>query len=245
MEVMKAKTELKQKAIDLRRRGWSYKEIKQQIRVAKSTLSLWLKGIRLSDKHRERLYTKRINYLSKGPQSQKERRRREVEAIIEQSKKEIKYPMSRQAYLLFGAALYWAEGSKGSAIEITNSDPYLIYFMVEWCENVFGISRKKFSGALNMYSQQNESELRKFWSELTGVPLNRFCKSYVKPPNKGYKKNNLYYGTIKVRVPSSADLKHKVYGWVQGALGPVPLMVQKHSKKWQRLKNVNRPVNLS
>lgn len=60
---------LKSRAIQLRKRGLSYNEIKRNINVSKSTLSYWLKLIPLKPEHQKRLYTKQIRILSRGSQS--------------------------------------------------------------------------------------------------------------------------------------------------------------------------------
>jgi orotate phosphoribosyltransferase-like protein len=62
---------IKKEAIRLRKKGRSYNEISKELGVAKSTLSLWLKGIPLTSEQRKRFYTKRILNLARGPQSQK------------------------------------------------------------------------------------------------------------------------------------------------------------------------------
>lgn len=235
---------LKKEALQLRRRGLSYGEIRKRITVSKSTLSYWLKSILLKPEHRERLYTKRIEILSRGSQSQKERRAREVASIIEEATREIKLPLSYETYRLMGAALYWAEGRKGKMFELTNSDPHLILFMVRWIERLFGMLAKDLKARINMYPQQSEIKLKKFWSDLTGIPVKSFGKSYIKPPNKGYKKNNLYYGTIRIEVPKSADKLHRVFGWIHGVLKEIDSDVATTQRKWQSLTNVNRPVNL-
>lgn len=241
---MKSKSEQYQKAVELRRNGWSYKEIQKNVKVAKSTLSYWLKDIPLSDDHRKRLYTKKISILTYGSQSQRERRKREIDGIKKAARKDVTLPLSKQTYRLLGAALYWAEGSKGRGFEITNSDPQLILFMVKWLENIFGIQPSTLKASLNMYDQQKESDIKKFWSELTNIPLDNFGKSYIKPPNKGYKKNTLYYGTIKIRVPKSVDLTYCVLGWIEKSMKDINSDVTKTQKKWNHLKNKKRPVNL-
>jgi hypothetical protein len=235
---------LKREAIQLRKKGLSYNEIRKKIGVAKSTLSLWLKSVLLKPEHRERLYTKQIEILSRGAPSQRERRKKEVEKITINAKRAIKFPLSEEAYKLFGVALYWAEGSKQKNFEITNSDPHLILFMIRWFKNIFGVYPRDLRPRLNIYSQQDEAELKKFWSDLTGIPIKNFGKSYIKPPNKGYKKNNLYYGTIKVYVAKGTDMKHKVFGWVQAVIQDVEPEVKVVQKKWESLTNVCRPVNL-
>jgi len=236
---------LKIKAIKLRKKGLSYNEIKKSVKVAKSTLSLWLKNISLSPKHRKRLYTKQISILSMGSQSQKERRQREVNKIIENAEKEIRFPLTQETYRLFGAALYWAEGDKTRNFSITNSDPCLISFMVGWFKKILNIPPKNLKAWLNIYPQQNELKIKKFWSQLTGIPLKSFGKSFVKPLSKNYKKNNLYYGTIKIHVLKGTDARYRVYGWTKAVLKEIDPQAELIQKRWKSLREVPRPVNLS
>lgn len=238
---MKALTGLQQKAIKLRKKGLSYNEIRKQVNVAKSSLSLWLKNIELSEEHKKRLYTKQIQILSRGTQSQKERREREIQEIFKSAREEIGFPLNKDAYCLMGAALYWAEGSKGGVCQVTNSDPHLIAFMVTWFESMLGIKAESLKARLNIYPQQDETKLKKFWSELTGIPTKRFGKSFIKPANKGFKKNNLYYGTMRIEVPKSVDFKHRIFGWVNVALKGNK-KVELVQRRWQVLRDTKRPL---
>jgi hypothetical protein len=236
---------LKKKAINLRKQGKSYNKIQKEINVSKSTLSYWLKTIPLSEKYKKKFYNKKIQNLSYGPQSQKERRKREIKKIIEESKKEIKKPLSNQTFLLFGTALYWGEGNKKGPMEITNSDPNMIFFMVKWIEKIFKIKPKNLKARLNIYKQQNEKEIIKFWSEITKIPIENFNKTFIKPNNKNYKKNNLYYGTIKIYVPKSTNLKHKIFGWIESTLQDTDSSVELTKERWRKLENIKRPpINL-
>lgn len=237
-------TNLKENAIFLRKKGLSYGEIRKEIGVSKSTLSYWLKDISLTLEQKERFYTKQILFLSFGAKSQKERRKRQVEDIINKASREIILPLSLDVYRLMGAALYWAEGSKGGIFRMTNSDPHLILFMVHWLKKVFGISASGLKTWLNIYPQQNELEIKSFWSELTGIPMANFGKTYIKPLSSGYKKNNLYYGTIRVQVPKSTDMKHRIFGWIKGALIEIQPEVDLLEKKWESLSRTPRPINL-
>jgi hypothetical protein len=245
LDHMEAKIALKRKALSLRKKGLSYNEIRKHVPVAKSSLSLWLKHIPLSEEHRGRLYTKQVEFLSHGMASQKERRKKQIESIVLEARKEISTPLSPETYRLLGAALYWAEGSKTNGFEITNSDPVLILFMVDWFEKVFQIPRTSLRVSMNIYRQQNEPDLKKFWSEITGIPLQNFGKAFVKPENKGYKKNNLYYGTVKVRVPKGTDMRIQVFGWIQSALQEFSPTIESAQLRWSHLREVQRPpVNL-
>src|SRR3989338_756035 len=147
---MNAKVNMRVRAIALRKKGLSYNEIRLQVPVSKSSLSLWLKHIRLSPKHRARLYTKQIQILSRGTPSQIERRKREVAVLNENARKEISLPLSLETHRFIGAALYWAEGSKTKNFEITNSDPVLIAFMVQWFHDTFGVPAVRLKVHLNI-----------------------------------------------------------------------------------------------
>jgi len=234
----------KKRAIKLRRKGFSYGEIAKKMGIAKSTLSFWLKTVSLTREQKECLYTKNVLILARGPQSQKERRIREINTILGKAEKEIKLPLSFETYRLIGAALYWAEGSKTSGFKITNSDPDLILFMVKWLKRAFDIPPEKLKVWLNVYPQQNESKIKQFWSRLTNIPLENFGKSFVKPLNKNFKKNNLYYGTISIKVPKGTDMRYQVFGWIKTVLKDTAPKIKLVQKEWKSLKEVPRPANI-
>lgn len=235
---------LKKKAIKLRKKGLSYNKIKKEVDVAKSTLSLWLKSIPLKSEYRKKLYTNSVRNLARGSQSQRERRLREVEKITKDAEQEIKNPLSFETYRLLGAALYWAEGSKGKMFRITNSDPCFILFMVRWIERICGVSSNNLKTRLNIHPQQSEREIKRFWSDLTNIPLDNFGKTYIKPFSTGFKKNNLYYGTIEIYVPKSADFKVRLSGWINAILQDTDPKIRLIEKRWKKLTKVSRPINL-
>lgn len=242
---MKSLITLKNKAVKLRNKGLSYNEIRKEVGVSKSSLSLWLKDIPLSLEHKKRLYTKQIEILARGPNSQRERRIKEIESIIKEAKSEVKLPIPLETLRLMGAMLYWAEGRKiKGMMELTNSDPLLILFFVNWLGKIFNIHAQDLKMRLNIYPQQDEGDLKKFWSDLTGIPISSFGKSFVKPPNKFYKKNTLYYGTARIEVPKSVDKKHRLHGWIYKALSDFHPTVESIERKWISLKEEKRPVNI-
>jgi len=236
--------QLKIEAIKLRKAGLSYREIKKQVNVSKSTLSYWLKDVLLTEEQKKRLYTKGVASMARGAQSQKERRIREVNKILAEAAKEIEKPVKLETYRILGAALYWAEGSKSNGLKITNSDPHLILFMVRWLEKLFNVPPKNLKAWLNIYSQQNDLEIKRFWSQLTGIPLERFGKSFIKPLNKNYKKNNLYYGTISIKVSRGTDTRYRIFGWIKEIMKDINLETELVQKEWHKLTEVSRAVNI-
>ena len=207
-----------------------------KLNIAKSTARAWTTDVILSPQQKEHLYTKAIIALSKSPNNSRERRRREIEAILKSAKKELDLPISLTAFKLLGAMLYWAEGDKTKNFAITNSDPLLIKFMVDWFIKIFKIRPDKLTAHLNIYSQQNDSEIKKFWSELTGIPLSNFGKTFIKPANKNFKRNTLYYGTIKVRVLKGSDARERVFGWIKIFLENLSIETGTIQTRWNKLK---------
>lgn len=241
---MKPKLQLKDEAIKLRMKGLSYREIRQEIDVSKSTLSSWLKNVLLSPEQRQRLYTKQVAILNLGSRSHHLRRQQEISQIIDSAQREVPSLLPQYALKLIGAAIYWAEGRKKGGFGVTNSDPALILFMIIWLDQIFQIKPTTIKAWLNIYSQQDERQLVSFWSELTGIPTSNFGKTFVKPTNKNYKKNTLYYGTIQIQVPKSTDLQLHTQGLIRGLMKRVDPKLESTLVRWQGLRSIPRTVNL-
>ncbi len=224
----------------LRLQGKSYGKIAQSLSIAKSTASLLCRDIKLSEAKRQHLYTKQIEMLSKGPQSSRERRKRQVDLILQNASKELSRELTNETFKLLGAMLYWAEGSKTEYFGFTNSDPYMILFMVRWLNLIFEIKPTEIKSHLNIYQGQNEQQIKGFWSDVTGIPIRNFGKTFVKPKNKNYKKNTLYYGTIKIRILKGTDLRYRVFGWIAAMLKHQNINVDPVEQRWQPLMNYAR-----
>lgn len=226
----------KEKALRLRKKGESLKEIAETLSISKSTAKLWTQSVALSPALKKALYKSGLKKMHLSPNNSHNRRQRELGKIEEEAKKEIALPLSDSAEKIIGAALYWAEGEKKLSMSISNSDPVLIHFFVKWLKKHFGTKASDLKANLNIYSQQNELKLKKFWSDLTEIPLQNFGKSYIKPKNKKFKKSTLYYGTIKVRVPKGADMKHRVASWMKTFLTSETIDVKKVESRWENLR---------
>lgn len=236
--------DLKSEAIKFRKSGKSYGEIRKELGLPKSTLSYWLKAIKLDSNNKRRLYKKQILILNKGAKSQKERRQKVVNKIIKLAVDEIKLPLDENTLKLIGVCMYWAEGSKSKMMQITNSDPNFILFFTRWLKKVFNIEPKNLKVYLNLYQQQDEIKIKHFWSNLTNIPLLNFGKTYFKPLSSNYKQNNLYYGTLRLYVPKSVDLKYKMQGWLKALLHEVEIDVKSTEQRWLTLEETKRAVNL-
>ena len=120
------KTKAKEKAIELREKGLSYKDILKEIPVAKSSLSLWLRAVKLSKLQEQKLVEKRIKSALMGAEKRRQQRIYITKKIKEEAKREVGKLSKREIWLI-GIALYWAEGKKErnkcSLVDFSNSDP--------------------------------------------------------------------------------------------------------------------------
>lgn len=212
--------EKKELVQNLRHQGLSYKEISQRVpfTISKSTISGWCKDIELTELQKDRLQ-KLFNegsYRGRllGSKATQTRRANEVREIKEKARSEIS-SLTESEFKIAGLMLYWAEGNKKHHIGISNSDPELIRLMMQWFRDVCGVQDERFKIYLNLHSGQDETQIKKFWSNVINLPVSQFGKSYVKKEGTGHRKNILYNGTIKIEV-CDKNLLYKILGWIEG-----------------------------
>ena len=206
-----AKPQKRKKAIQLRKQGKSYSEIKSVLGVAKSTLSAWLKEYPLSiEKIRELRdwNKKRIeHYIA----TRRETRERLLKNIYEQEKRKI-FPLSKRELVLAGLFLYWGEGGKTkiASLSISNTDPAVIKFFISWFREL-GIPKEKLSIKLHLYKDMKANKEMHFWSSLLKIPAQQFKRPYIKQSNRQaltYKKG-FGHGTCNVLL-NNAKLSKRV-----------------------------------
>lgn len=190
---------LKEKARELRARGLSYQIIIKKIGVSKSTISLWCRDVKLTTKQQKKLYDRHESRMTGIKIIQSNFWHKRCDAFWSGTKKIKIIKLTKYEHFLSGLMIYWAEGTKQKGAAITNSDPRLIKFMVNWFWIHFNISPQQLSAHLHLHTGQDENEIKKYWTKLTGIPLDNFQKSFIKKEGTGYKKNKLYYGTIKIK----------------------------------------------
>lgn len=173
---------LHQRALFLRKKkGYSYREIQEEIAVPKSTLSGWLSNVDLTDTQKAHIRQKQYKWTKGYDLGEWNRRKRqkEVMAIRVQSKQEIG-KLTQREFLIAGIMLYWAEGSKsGKNVQICNADPSFILFIMEWFRSCLSISEDRFSASVHYHQGQDYMTIERFWSDVAGIPLEQFKKTIL------------------------------------------------------------------
>jgi len=99
-----------------------------------------------------------------------------------------------------GTMLYWAEGAKtGKTVDLANSDPQLIYLFVRFLRVVCGVAESRLRVLLYAYADQDIEELKRFWSQRTGVPLQQFAKPYIRSVSSDTVHKKMAFGLVHIR----------------------------------------------
>ncbi|HDY72666.1 MAG TPA: hypothetical protein ENH90_00675 [bacterium] len=216
-----AKSKERIKARELRKKGRSIKEIARQLKVSKSSASIWCRDIELTSGQIARLEEKiRIGSYKgrlKGARIQLERRLAETNRLYKEGAS-LLGSLSKRDLLLTGAGLYWGEGTKKRDVRIANSDPEMIRFIINWFNYIWKIPKEqfKFQILINKVHKFRVAQVEKYWLDVAGVSSNQFTKTIlIKAKNKKvYKNFETHFGTLMIRVRKSAYLHHKIKGLI-------------------------------
>lgn len=198
-----AKTLLRERAIKLRIQGYTYGQIKRELKLAKSTLSSWLRNLPLDEKQFELLSKNRERAKDLAVERYIETRKKQKLTrlkLVFNEQYEMLLPLSEKELFLCGLFLYWGEGDKmHGRISISNTDPKVIKFALYWMTNSLKIPKKKIKINLHLYRDMNIREAINFWSETLGIVKTQFNKPYIKKTNRaGLTYKSFGHGTCKL-----------------------------------------------
>ena len=170
----------REKAINLRLQGLSYNAIREKVPVSKSTLSCWLREFPLSKERINDLRAKSPIRIERFRNTMSRKREERHEKVYTQVAKVIK-KMSKREIFLAGLFLYWGEGGKTKqySISLSNTDPQMIIFYLEWLRNI-GVPQQKIKVRLHLYADMDIETETRFWETVTGLNKNHFQKPHIK-----------------------------------------------------------------
>ncbi len=183
----------KQKARNLRAKGWSLGEINLKMKIPKNTLSGWFKDILLSKEQNKRIEKKMLASAAIGREVASKLLREKMEKWKEDIRNSVNH--FENVFLEnpeFGkivcGLLYLCEGAKYPStrcLVFGNSDPWIIRCFINLLRNSFNIDEEKLRCRIMYRYDQNLKELNKYWSNVTGIPLHNFYNSKPDSRTKG------------------------------------------------------------
>lgn len=113
-----------------------------------------------------------------------------------------------------GVMLYWGEGTKdGNTVAFSNSNPEMVLLFLKFLRKICNISEDRIRALIHIYEDQDESVVKKYWSNKLSIPMIQFNKSFLHKRKKGSYKKNSVYGTISLRY-SDAALLRLINKWI-------------------------------
>lgn len=207
----------REKAIELRRKGLSYKKIHQELGIPMSTLAGWFKNEMWSIEIRDKLASREsLSYpdkLKRLVAVVREKYNKLHNSYREEAKLDFEKLKNNKLFLA-GVMLYWGEGDKkveNTNIRISNSDPTMIKIFYLFLTEIMGVPKEKIFCSLILYPDLNDNPMKNFWSNAIGIPLSQFKKSiYIRGR---YPSKRLSYGVCKIRTGSRKN-KEKIMVWI-------------------------------
>ena len=107
-------------------------------------------------------------------------------------------PLSKNHIKLCCALMWWCEGNKNSSfLRFTSSDATLIGNFLSLLRGGFMLDESKFRALVHLHAYHKEDTQKKFWSQVTKIPISQFHRSFQKK-NSGKRTKENYPGCIAV-----------------------------------------------
>lgn len=211
------KLQEKNEARKLRSDGMSIKKIATKLNVSKSSVSLWVRDIILTDEQESLL---RHCAVVNGKLSRnRARTRHQCYQELGRIRAREDNPLHRM-----GCMLYWAEGSKGStSLRFTNTDPDMILLFVKFLRQCYNVLDSKLAITVNCFTDNGLTvdQIHNFWLGYLDLPNECLRKGTVDTYSKYSKKlrKGFYpYGTCNINV-YDVKILHSIYGAIQEYIG--------------------------
>ena len=199
---------LKNKVIQLRKRGKTYGEIQKILKtiIPKSTLSDWCCDVPLPLEYQKRIQDYNKLNLNKARKIAlavtKVKREKYLQSIIDRNQYLATIFKNQDVAKIALAMLFLGEGGKNTkraSLLFGNSDPFIINLFLYLLRSCYKIDESKFRCTLQCRADQDIKKLEKFWSQITKIPLSQFYKAQIDPRtiNKPTKKLN-YKGVCRL-----------------------------------------------
>jgi transcriptional regulator with XRE-family HTH domain len=220
----RAKDDLRERARELRRQGWTYNQIQAELGCSKSSVSLWVRDLPhpepkcTPEEQRARMNAGLARLHASRDQERAATKQAAAAAIGELSDREL---------FIAGVALYWAEGSKDKpyrrteVLQFINSDPNVIKLFLRWLE-LLEVTRDRLTLRVSIHETADVEAAENVWAEIMGVDVSALSKATLKKHNPRTVRKNTsdsYHGCLAIYVRQSADLYRRMEGAWYGIVG--------------------------
>jgi len=212
--VRRKSAEIFKKVIELRKKEYSYTEIRKETGVAKSTINNWLTkaGLTLTKEHLNIQAKKRVENHVVATEASKRTRARRKEEDIQTFILEIKRFMNDPLFVA-GIMLYEAEGTKRGNNSFSNSDFRTILVYMRFLEKYFNLDRSldlNYRIYIHEARKNDLNRIMNFWTKKLQVDRRVFSISWKHNIVSKKQENLDYVGQMSVRVHGVKHFSGKI-----------------------------------
>ena len=206
----RGKVEEQEQARVLRASGNTLAAIAEELGVAKSSVSLWVRDVPFTPSPRRHGPHRR-------PHPQHEAKLREIDEMNSWGLAQIG-TLSEEAFLVAGVALYAGEGGKtDGAVSFANCDPRMVRCFCAWLRSFFEIDESRLRVRLYLHEGLDLDAAEEFWSGVSGIPRSQFGKAYRAVPDPSIRRNKHEHGLARIDY-SCSRTHRRVMGLVNALL---------------------------
>ncbi|WP_037852985.1 hypothetical protein [Streptomyces sp. NRRL S-340] len=220
----RAQDDVRERARELRRQGWTYNQIQAELGCSKSSVSLWVRDLPKPEPHctpeeqRARMNAGLARLRASQNREREEAKQAAAAAVGELSDREL---------FLLGVGLYWAEGTKDKpharreGVEFVNSDPGMIRVFLAWLD-LLGVHRDRLHCRVMIHETADVDAAEQYWADLVGVDRALLGKTVLKrhkPATVRKNTGDTYRGCFAIKARQSAELYRRIEGAWYGIVG--------------------------
>jgi hypothetical protein len=181
----------------------------------KSSLSLWVGDIELTEEQIEKLKQNQRRYIAqhKGGRTNREKFRQRRIAYQEAGRAKAR---EHRPLHLIGCVLYWAEGAKDrNALYFVNSDPNMLLLFMRFLRDELLVTESDITIYIQCHAidPMEIARLETYWIDLLCLPRTCLRKTHVKK-GSDFRKTVLRNGVCGINVGSTELVQH-IYGAIQ------------------------------
>jgi hypothetical protein len=206
----RGKVEAHERAREMRARNMTLQDIATELGVAKSSVSLWVRGVEFTP-------SKRRTGPQRRPHPFHEAKLAQI-ATVNAAGIERIGTLTDAAFLAAGVALYAGEGSKRDGdVVFANTDSGMVRFFCAWLRRFFEVDESRLRVRTYLHQGLDLEAAQIHWSGITGIPLEQFRSSYRAVPDPSIRTNKHEFGCVYVRY-SHSEKHRRIMGLVRALL---------------------------
>lgn len=202
--------------------GLSINQICKELGVAKSSVSVWVRDIQLTDEQKQALEQQHYAYRAQANGGATNSRKfRDIRRQYQEEGRAT--AQERDPLHIAGCMLYWGEGTKSrNSLTLANSDSALLCFYLRFLRQSLLVQNDQIALRIMCYTNNGltQTDIENYWLETFQLPSECLKKTAVnmQPRSSHQKGRKLLYGTCEIAIHSTRLIQH-VLGAIQEYTG--------------------------